>query len=145
MSDADKFKILFADDSPDIRRIVRMIYHLRSGNKAVVVEAENGTEAIDRITSEVFDVVFLDYQMPPGNDGGIWAARKIKTSHPRLPIIFVSAYTQQSKLQSAASAGAVAYIAKEIVTQDEVITMILNQNWAGLSKIADNRGLWVFN
>ena len=58
--DFDKKKILFADDDPEIREVVRIL--LESEGYAVA-EATNGSQAISMIDDSI-DLVILDVMMP---------------------------------------------------------------------------------
>jgi len=103
-------RILFADDDPSMRQIIKMNLELRGkAEGAEVLTVPNGAEAVKAVKEdEGIDIVLLDYQMPPGNDGGVWAAEKIKAFERAAPIIvlFLSAYTRQSNVDAAEGAGA---------------------------------------
>ncbi len=59
-----------------------------------VSEAANGAEALDRIRTSVFDLVFLDWQMPMM--GGEETCRAIR-AFSDVPIIVVSARDRSSE------------------------------------------------
>jgi CheY-like chemotaxis protein len=54
-------RILFADDSPDNRALIRA--YLKSTPHEIEF-AENGQEAITRVEAERYDLIFMDIQMP---------------------------------------------------------------------------------
>ncbi len=54
-------RILFADDQPEIRALTS--HQLKRGGHQVVA-VKNGTEALNKIRSAVFDVILLDQEMP---------------------------------------------------------------------------------
>ncbi len=56
-------KILIVDDEPLARERIREMLK-RHGGGITITEAGNGCEAVERITNEVPDIVFLDVQMP---------------------------------------------------------------------------------
>jgi len=101
-------KILFADDDPTMRQIVKMSLELRGkAEGAEVLTVPNGEEAVAKVEEEAdIDIVLLDYQMPPGNEGGIWAAKQLKEQAAPVIVVFLSAYTRQSNVDAAEGAGA---------------------------------------
>lgn len=101
-----KGKILVVDDDPDIRqilcdRIQALGYH--------VVTAENGIEALEKITQEEPDLMFLDLQMP--QMGGIQVLKRLK-DHPEFPVIIITAFGTIEKAVEAMKEGAYDFITK---------------------------------
>jgi len=81
-------KTLIVDDEPLARRRLKhMLNHLQINQ---VIEANNGTEAINIISKQLPDLIFMDIEMPQLN--GIEAAEIIKQKHPSIPIIFSTAH-----------------------------------------------------
>lgn len=72
----DKRKILFADDDPEIREVVRILLESEGYQ---VVEAENGEQAASAAddTKEVKYAHFVPHGPHPGlrQDHGIWGRR----------------------------------------------------------------------
>mgnify|MGYP000004770232 CR=1 FL=1 len=66
----DKRKILFADDDPEIREVVRILLESEGYQ---VVEAENGEQAASA-ADDTFDLIILDVMMP-GRNGFLPAQR----------------------------------------------------------------------
>ena len=54
-------KILVVDDNPVSRELIREVL---GNSDQLVVEAENGEEALEKITGENPDLVLLDIQLP---------------------------------------------------------------------------------
>ena len=102
-------RLLLADDDPYIRRVAEI--SLRRDGFAVSVAAD-GLEALRALTEQEFDLVVLDGIMP-GLDG-LEACRRIRmdsrTSH--LPVVILSARSQQTDETAAAAVGATGYILK---------------------------------
>ena len=100
-----KRKILFADDDPGIREVLRI---LLEGEGYDVVEAADGEEAISFLDSSV-DLVILDVMMP--GLSGFCACTKIrKATHA--PILFLTAKSQDSDKALGFSAGGDDYLSK---------------------------------
>lgn len=98
-------KILFADDDPEIREVIRL---LLGSEGYEVVEAADGDEAVAKLDPHV-DLVILDVMMP-GRSGIAACAEIRKTS--AVPILFLTAKSQDSDKTMGFSAGGDDYLAK---------------------------------
>ena len=98
-------KILFADDDPEIRSVVRVLLESEGYE---IVEAANGEEAV-RLADETIDLIILDVMMPCKN--GIMACVEIR-QRLTVPILFLTARTQDSDKTVGFGAGADDYLAK---------------------------------
>src|SRR5205809_5683158 len=85
-----QIRTIIIDDEPLARDRIKRLLRDEDGIR-VIGECKNGVEAIDTITSEKPDLVFLDIQMPEKNGFEVIKALNSKD----LPtIIFVTAYDQ---------------------------------------------------
>lgn len=96
---------LIADDEPLLRERLRALLARAWPELAVVGEARNGREAVERFDELAPQVVFLDVHMPGLN--GIEAARAIAR---RAELVFVTAYEQYAV--QAFEQGAIDYLVK---------------------------------
>jgi CheY-like chemotaxis protein len=104
----EKIKVLLADDTPDIRRLTRMMLDL--DNRFVVVgEAADGAEAVDEATSKRPDVIVLDIAMPVMD--GLDAIPLILERSPKTKIVVLSAYPEEASKEALAR-GAHAWVDK---------------------------------
>jgi len=88
--DNQPIRALIVDDEPLIRRGLRDRLSAIDGIE-LVGECANGTEAIERILSDKFDLVLLDVQMP--DIDGLEVIRQVGPE--RMPlVIFVTAYDE---------------------------------------------------
>ncbi len=81
-------KILVVDDSPTMRRIIiDSLLHIGYDD---VVEAEDGKDALQRITTSAVDFVITDWNMPVMN--GLELLKKIRANkaYHQLPVIMVT-------------------------------------------------------
>lgn len=101
-------RVLIADDSPFMRRILREI--LAEGGYQIVSECQNGLEASEQYKSTRPDLVLLDYNMPKMN--GIDGARNILKYDPRATIIMVTAVVGKKKMLEVLRIGVKNYITK---------------------------------
>lgn len=100
-----KKKILVADDDLEIREILNI---LLSGEGFEVVMASDGEEALNLVNEEI-DLIILDVNMPK-KSGFIVATEIRKTTFA--PILFLTAYSQDSDKTMGFSAGGDDYITK---------------------------------
>jgi DNA-binding LytR/AlgR family response regulator len=104
-----KVRALIADDEPLMREQLRARLAELWPELDIVAEAKNGAEAVELVSAERPDVVFLDIRMPAMT--GIEAAREIATLPGRVPeIVFVTAYDQYAI--DAFEAGVLDYVLK---------------------------------
>ena len=104
-------RVLIVDDAVVVRRMLSDI--ISSDTELVVVgTAANGKIALTKLPQLTPDVIILDLDMP--EMGGIETLRRIKKTHPRLPVIAFSTLTirgAQATLE-ALSRGAADYVTK---------------------------------
>jgi response regulator NasT len=100
-------RILVAEDETIIRLDLKDILQ-RSGFD-VCAEARDGEEAVALARSEQPDLAILDVKMP-GLDG-IEAARRILEERP-IPIVMLTAYSQEELVARAVEAGVFGYLVK---------------------------------
>ncbi|MCF6174006.1 MAG: response regulator transcription factor [Campylobacteraceae bacterium] len=100
-------KVLYAEDEEGIREVIVDILELFF-NK--VVSVKNGIEALSEISNNSYDVLIFDVSMPKLN--GIEAIRKIRKTNRKIPIIILSAHTEQEYLWKAVELKITKYLAK---------------------------------
>jgi DNA-binding LytR/AlgR family response regulator len=101
-------KTLIVDDEPVARRVLRE--ELESFREVVIVgEAENGKQALERISELQPDLVFLDLQMPLM--GGFEVVQRLHGE--RLPVIVIVTAFDEHAIQ-AFEAGAIDYLLKPV-------------------------------
>lgn len=100
-------KILIVDDEPDIAEVlgdrleaegyaVRIVHRAKACYAAVVEDPP--------------DLILMDIQMP--EISGMEALVEMKTHHPKIPILMVSASTTQTVAQEAIKKGAMGFLLK---------------------------------
>jgi CheY-like chemotaxis protein len=102
-----------------------VIEHMLATEGAVVVVAENGRVAVDRIADGApvrFDVVLMDIQMPVMD--GFEATRRIVELAPGLPIVAQTAHALPEELSKCLQAGMVEHLTKPIDHEKLVATIL---------------------
>lgn len=101
-------KALVVDDSLTIRRIV--IKALGMVGISETAEAADGTEALEALKKEQFDVVLLDWNMPKLT--GIETLRAMREGGNKTPVIMVTTEAEKSRVIEAIKTGANDYLIK---------------------------------
>jgi len=103
-------KVLLVDDHHIVRAGLRTIIS-RAGIE-VVGEAGTAAAAIEEAARLEPDVVLMDVRLPDGS--GVTACREIRAANPRIRVLFLSAFKDDSALLATAFASASGYLLKEI-------------------------------
>lgn len=102
-------KVLLADDHSDIRRLIRITL----GKAFEVLEAEDGTTALEIVRSQKPDLVVLDIMMPGTLDGlQVLDAIKADVNLAATRVIMVTARGQAQDYEYGMQRGADAYFIK---------------------------------
>jgi DNA-binding NarL/FixJ family response regulator len=112
-----KTNILVADDHPIVLRGLRMVLDAQP-DLAVVAEATDGDEAVERALSDDVDLAILDISMP--RKTGLQAAREITHRKPEIRVLMLSMHDNEQYLFEAIRAGASGYVLKSAVDRDLV-------------------------
>lgn len=111
-------RILVADDEP---RNMELLRDMLEAEGHSVIEAENGVVVLEKVKSEVIDVILLDVMMPQMD--GLEACRQLKqnskTSH--IPVLIVSALSNKEQRLQGIDAGANDYLTKPIDRRDVIL------------------------
>ncbi|VAW35175.1 Chemotaxis regulator - transmits chemoreceptor signals to flagellar motor components CheY [hydrothermal vent metagenome] len=110
MSDPANTKVLVVDDFATMRRIVKNIL-TQLGYKHIV-EADDGTTAMDRLKQEKIDLIISDWNMPKMT--GLELLKNVRSTPDtaNIPFIMVTAEAQQDNIILAVKAKVSQYIVK---------------------------------
>jgi len=103
-------KILVVDDHAVVRQGVKQILN-EQFQGAVIGEARNAEEMIDRIKKFTWDIVVLDVGMP--GKSGLDALKDLKQVCPKLPVLVLSAYPEDQLARRMLRGGASGYLPKD--------------------------------
>lgn len=110
-------RILVADDHALVRQgVKRVVDH--EPDLAVVAEAADGAEAVQRALDPSINLAILDISMP--RKTGLQAARELSRRRPDLRTLILSMYENEQFLFEALKAGASGYVLKSGADDDIV-------------------------
>jgi DNA-binding response OmpR family regulator len=137
-------KILIVDDEPDVIKILRFSL-LREGYE--VVDASNGLDGLSKARQEKPDLIIMDVMMPKMNGYEVVRMLKYDAKHKHIPIIMLTARTQENDKRLGLTTGADEYIfkpfeLKELLAKiDEMVKHdIAGNNMVGHNKVVNNVG-----
>jgi len=104
-------KLLIADDHAVVREGTRQILE-READIDVVAEAADGEEAVRMADKSSPDVIIMDIAMPKMD--GIEATKQIKSLHPNIAILILTAYDDDQFVFNLIEAGAAGYLLKSV-------------------------------
>lgn len=113
-------KVLAVDDHPILREGIAAII-ANHDDIALVCEAGNGREAIERFRQYCPDVTLMDLVMPEMN--GIDATIAIRREFPNARIVVLTTYRGDVQAAQALDAGAVGYLLKSSLRKDLLDTI----------------------
>ncbi|MGA1863271.1 sigma-54 dependent transcriptional regulator [Deferribacter thermophilus] len=85
--------------------------------------ALNGTDAIDLLKKNKFNIIFLDYKL--GEENGLDVLRSIKSIDQEVPVVMMTAYGKNNVVLESIKLGAIEYIVKPV--EPEYIIQIVNK------------------
>lgn len=117
--------IVLAEDEPDIQLVTRLALK-RAGFTVRVVN--NGQEAVDAVREEAPDALLLDWMMPEMDGPETCRQLKADPSTAHVPVIFLTARSQESEIQRGLALGALGYITKpfDALTLGEQVKQLLS-------------------
>ncbi len=117
-------RILIADDHKVLRSGLRRILE-EQPDLEVVGEAADGREAVDLASALQPDIVVMDIAMPQMN--GMEATRQIVTKNPRVNVLILSMYSDETYIVQVLRAGARGYLLKDSA-EDDLINAVRSVN-----------------
>jgi DNA-binding NarL/FixJ family response regulator len=103
-------RIVIADDHTIVREGLKQLL-LAASEFAVVGEAQNGHEVMQRVRELDFDVLLLDMSMP--GKSGTELIKQVHAEKPKLRILVLSMHEEEQYALRAIRAGASGYVTKE--------------------------------
>lgn len=115
-------RVALAEDGTLFREGLLML--LQAAGHEVVGAVPGGDELVKLLATEPADVAILDIRMPPEPDGGLTTAERVRVTHPRLGLLFLSHYAESHYLMRILEIGTerIGYRLKEKVGSVDVLT-----------------------
>ena len=120
--------VLIVDDHPVVRHGLQAILQT-DPTLAVIGDAEDGMDALEKVSMLHPRVVLMDVHMPRMD--GLAATRKIKERFPRVAVVILTLYNNEQYVVEAVRAGAAGYLLKTS-SRDEISHTIHEVNSGGM-------------
>lgn len=120
-----KYKILWADDEIDLLK-PHILFLENKGFE--VTPVPSGADALEEIENGLFDIVFLDENMPGMT--GLETLTQVKSTHPNLPVVMITKSEEEQIMEDAIGAKIADYLIKPLNP---------NQILLSVKKILDNK------
>jgi two-component system, NarL family, response regulator DevR len=104
-------RVFLVDDHEIVRRGIAELVDAEH-DLEVVGEAGDVRQGLARIAATLPDVAVLDMRLPDGS--GIDLCREIRSRHPEVACLILTAYDDDEAVRSAVLAGAAGYVVKDI-------------------------------
>lgn len=101
---------LVVDDFSTMRRII--INLLKSFGVSKIIEADNGKQALKKLSENKIDFVITDWNMPLMTGLELLSEIRSTEQHKQLPVLLVTAEAAKENIIRAAQVGADGYIVK---------------------------------
>lgn len=117
----DKIKILWVDDEIDLLR-PHILFLEQKGY--TVNTTNNGAEALEMVAKYVYDIIFLDEQMP--GLSGIETLEKIKEDFPGIPVVMITKSEEESIMEEAIGSKISDYLIKPVNPKQILLSLKKN-------------------
>jgi len=109
--EAKKSTILYVEDNPDNRSLIRRVLEAED---YAIVEAINAKQALDKLENGNIDLVLMDINMPDMDGYTLTAKIKAIQKFSKIPIVAVTANVMRGDREKSLGAGCDGYIQKPI-------------------------------
>ncbi|HEY1079058.1 MAG TPA: response regulator [Bdellovibrio sp.] len=104
----EKSRLLIVEDDSDIRELLK---HFLKEFVDEIVEAENGSAALEYVKTQEFDTILSDIEMPQMN--GLKFLAYVRSLGQMTPFVVLTAHGDHSRALEALSLGAFDFISKD--------------------------------
>ncbi|OKP86886.1 histidine kinase [Paenibacillus helianthi] len=120
-------RVLVVDDEEVLRMLIEDT--LEDLENVEIHTAENGTEALTKLSEELYDLVILDYMMPEMTGIEVLEALE-KEQKNAMPILMLTAKAQENDRSKAREAGARYFMPKPFSPMEllQIVEGILSEN-----------------
>jgi DNA-binding NarL/FixJ family response regulator len=128
-SEPATINVLLVDDHAIVREGLRALLDDAEGTR-IIGEAGNGDEAVELAGKLQPDLILMDLKMPglPAVD----AIRLIRAKYPKIQVLVLTSYVEDTQVQEVISAGALGYVLKDVERSEllrAMTTVARGQPW----------------
>jgi NarL family two-component system response regulator LiaR len=125
---AERIRVLLVDDHAVVRQGLRSFLELQPDIE-VVGEAAGARDGVDQAARLAPDVVLMDLLMP--DEDGVDAIRALRDVAPRVKVLVLTSYLDDTHVFAAVQAGAAGYLLKDV--QPDALADGIRQVFKGLA------------
>ena len=114
-------KTLIVEDSAIYRKLLNETLHSRFPSMEII-EAEDGEEAIQKMSAHPPDLIFMDIKLPGEN--GLELTGKIKAKYPDVIVIILTSYDTLEYREAAVQARADHFLSKGSSSKEGILTLV---------------------
>ncbi len=113
--------ILIVEDSTFFSRLLKETL-FSQWPKLDISEAPNAEEGLKKVNALRPDLIFVDIRLP--GESGLEFTRKIKSTHPNIPIIILTSYDLPEYREAAKEYRADHFLSKGTTTKEDILKMV---------------------
>jgi two-component system chemotaxis response regulator CheY len=111
-----EYNFLVVEDSPTMRQLIA--FALKRIPESNIVEANDGIDALKKLSTQKFDMILTDINMPIMDGLKLVSMVRNDPAHKGIPIVIITTEGAEEDRKRGMALGANAYIAKPIQTAD---------------------------
>ena len=119
------FNLLIVDDSSSMRAVIKKIVTISGFQMDKCLEANNGREAMELLSTNWIDVIISDINMPEVNGLDLLYQLKNNDTLKEIPVIMITTEGSSERMQEAFERGAKGFIKKPFLPEE--IKKVLHQ------------------
>jgi two-component system chemotaxis response regulator CheY len=107
-----EYKVLIVEDSPTMRQLISFALKRMRGVR--IVEANDGVDGLKKLSTEKFDLIFTDINMPIMDGLKLVSLLRNDANYKNTPVVVITTEGAQEDRERALALGANDYITKPI-------------------------------
>jgi two-component system chemotaxis response regulator CheY len=112
------FNLLIVDDSGSMRTVIKKIVTISGFQIDNCLEANNGREAMELLSSNWIDIIISDINMPEVNGLELLEQLKKNDTLKEIPVIMITTEGSSQRMQEAFERGAKGFIKKPFLPEE---------------------------
>ena len=112
------FNLLIVDDSNSMRAVIKKIVTISGFKMDKCLEANNGKEAMDLLSTNWIDIIISDINMPEVNGLELLDQLKKNDTLKEIPVIMITTEGSSERMQEAFKRGAKGFVKKPFLPDE---------------------------